>query len=304
MTDFSAYAARLKSGNPDIFLGSLAWYSVSESVHLTHDKLRQHLTTAGLPVDGVAPPRDDDVFRRVCSAAQRKRVGTGTGTFLNILVRDVVRQNNEVHKQVVIEEVDGGNKRLSYEATHKIVFANGAITVEEIVPNAVGATTVATIEAQYLTDRNSHNAYAIRELIRRELTSAKAALVRPTGGVYFVMRQNASTLDAVMKLGELVDGASIHALPLIDDAKQRTMIKEAVQNETVLEIDRRLGEIDGLLNGPEISTSRFQSLMTEMKSLTEKTEAYSDLLEDTLDGAEKRVKVLKAKMRKLFDHVK
>src|SRR5918996_2030849 len=94
-----------------------------------------------------------------------------------------------------------------------------------------------TIEDGYAAGRHRHNSYAVRELIRRELTLANATLVRPTGGVYFVMRTNAPALDKVLLLGEQLEGTSVHALPLIDDAKQRQMVREAVENETVLEID-------------------------------------------------------------------
>lgn len=311
MTDFASYSARVKGGNPDAWIGSIGWYGVSESVSIAHHRLKSILTTAGLPTDGVAPPRDDDVFRRVCSDVQEtgKGLSTGSGTFLRVLLRDVKRVNREVHKQLVLEEIDASNEVLSFTATHKVVFhsVGSTITITPIDPSpfpSVSDQIIKAIHDGFATGRDKHNAYAVRELLRRELMSANATLVRPTGGVYFVPRTSAAKLDAVTKVAEMIDGVNLHALPLIDDIKQRAMIKDAVQSETILEIDRRLADIDKILAGPEISAKRFQDLMTEMNSLTGKTEEYSDLLEDTLSGAEKRVKVYKAKMRKLFDHVR
>lgn len=311
MTDFSAYAARLKTGNPDVFLGSLAWYAVSESTTIDHQKLKQLLTRAGISTDGVAPPKDDDVFRRVCSAVQEngKGLATGNGTFIRVLLRDVKRVNREVHKQLVLEEIDANNETLAFTTTHKVVFHSlgNRIDITPIDPSpypTISETAIDAIQKGFVQEQGRHNAYAVRELIRRELTNAHATLVRPTGGVYFVLRTNAPALDAVLKFGESIPGVNVHALPLIDDGKQREMIKDAVEGETVLEIDRLCGEIDKLLAGPEISTSRFQALMTTTKDLGSKTEEYSDLLEDSLNKAEARRKVLTAKMRKLFDHVK
>jgi hypothetical protein len=311
MTDYASYALRLKSGNPDIFLGSLAWYAVSESTTISHDRLKKLLTDAGISTDGVAPPKDDDVFRRVCSAVQEngKGLATGNGTFIRVLLRDVKRQAREVHKQLVLEEIDANNETLDFTTVAKVVFRSlgNVIDVTPIDPSPypnISDTAIDAIQKGFVQEQGKHNAYAVRELIRRELTSAHATLVRPTGGVYFVLRGNAAALDAVIKFGESIQGVSVHALPLIDDGKQREMVKDAVEGETVLEIDRLCGEIDKLLAGPEISTNRFQALMSTTKGIDTKTESYSDLLEDSLNKAEARRKVLKAKMRKLFDHVK
>jgi hypothetical protein len=306
VTDYSTYAARLRSGSPDIFLGSLCWYSVSESLSIEHAKLKQALSNVGLPVE-VAPPRDDDVFRRTCSAAQQSRIPTGAGTFLNVMLRDVSRRNGEVHKQIVLEEVDANNEELHHVATHKVTWSMSGIAVLEIETSPFPSITDQTIKAiqdGFDQGRQRHNAYAVRELIRKTLMNAKATLVRPTGGVYFVMRDNAATLDAVQKLADHIDGASVHALPLIDDVRQRKMVKEAYEHETVLEIDRRLVELDTMLKGPEITGKRWAALREEFDDLVARTEEYADLLEESADAAEDRIKIYRERIKSLFLHTR
>lgn len=306
MTDFSQYASRLRSAGPDIFLGSLCWYSVSESLSITHDRLKQAISNVGLTVE-IAPPRDDDVFRRTCSAAQQNRVPTGAGTFLNVMLRDVSRRNGEVHKQIVLEEVDANNEKLSHVATHKVVWSSLGIQTIEIQPSpfpSITDQTIQAIEQGFLNGRQRHNAYAIRELIRKTLLSAHATLVRETGGVYFVMREKAQTLDAVLKLVDHLDGASVHALPLIDDLRQRQMIMGAIREETTKEIERRIRELDGLLSGPEVTDKRMQDLFKEHDTLMAKTEEYSELLDETVEGIDTLRGIYKDRLRALFLHTK
>lgn len=314
VADFKTYSDRIRGMGADNWLGSLAWFSVSESVSVNHDEFRQHLLAAGLDLAFLPPtPRDDDVFRRVCTQAQRKRVPTAAGTFENVLVRDVSRQNNTVIKQIVVEEVDAANKRLSYTPVYEVAFDGTSIQSGYVgvglhggVPGASPSAdaVLADIDSGFHAQKGKLNSYAIREVIRRVLGRSQATTVRSGGGVYFVMAAHVDHLAALEGLAERLDGVSVHSLPLLDDVKQRTMVKEAFEAETVGEIDRRLGEIDAILNGPEIPESKFLALNNEMQELIDKAESYSDLLEESMGNAEFRMKVYRKKMVSLLNHVK
>lgn len=310
MTDFSTYSDRVRGLGSDSWLGSLAWFSVSESVSIDHAEFTRRLTAAGLDRAFLPPPpRDDDVFRRVCTTAQRKRVPTAAGTFENVLVRDVSREKNTVTKNIVVEEVDAANKRLSYSPVHQVAFdgtqiISGYLGVSLPGGSTAADATLADIRSGYDAQKGKLNSYAIREVIRRVLGRAQATTVRSGGGVYFVMADHVHHLAALEQLAGLIDGVSVHALPLIDDIKQRKMVKEAFEAETVGEIDRRLGEIDTILNGPEIPESRFLTLNQEMQDLIGKAETYSDLLEESMGNAEFRMQVYRKKMGAVLNHVK
>lgn len=313
-TQFTDYAARLRAGDPDIFLGSLVWYSVYDDAKITHGDLQKLLTEVGLDAYTPHAPKDLDVFRRVCTAAlrHRKRIPTtNPEVFENYLIRDVQRANSNVCKQIVRESVDANNRRLAYEPMLEVCFHN---LTSQVTSKIVSVATSADeqlvarqiadeINVNFLAARNTMNGYAIRELIRRVLVSSAGTLVRTGGGVYFIMRQHGGNVASLERMAARINGTSVHSLPLLDDAKQRKMVKEAFEAETVGEVDRALVEIDKLLAGPEITETRFQSVFGEMKGLVDKCEEFSDLLEEQMGNADFRIKMYKSKLRALLDHV-
>lgn len=309
---FTDYASRLRANDPDLFLGQLVWYSVYDEAKIAHTDLTKLLVDCGLDAYTPRAPKDLDVFRRVCTDAQRKRVPTtNPEVFENYLIRDVQRANSNVCKQVVREQVDANNRRLAYEPMVEVCFHNlgSAVTSKIVSVNTsadeqmVALQIADEIAVNFQAARGTCNGYAIRELIRRVLVSSAGTLVRPGGGVYFIMRQHIANVAALERLASKINGTSVHALPLLDDAKQRKMIKEAFENETVGEVDKALVEIDKLLAGPEITETKFQNILADMKGLVDKTEEFSDLLEEQMGNADFRIKMYKSKMRALLDHV-
>jgi hypothetical protein len=306
MTAFSEYTEHLKRTDVPT-LGSLVWFSVSESVRVTHQDLLDKLSDAGLGDFAPGEPKDDDVFRRVCTAAQRKKVPTASpGVTANYLVRDVGRGNHKVVKQVVTEMVDAGNKRLAYQPSHRLTFdSSSAEIVVDVLEegNAAADGIVSEIMRAFQAERGSQNSYAIRELIRRVLLSSAATAVRPTGGVYFVMNEHAARIEALERFAGDVADTTVHSLPLIDDAKQRQMVKQAFEAETIDTIDRTLGEIDDLLKSGSVSEAKFQRMHADMAALVERTQQYSGLLDEAMASADFRLRVYKKRMADLFNHV-
>src|SRR5688572_18435749 len=71
------------------WLGQIVTYSVSET-SMPHAILEARLRAVGLEDHLPKRPHDADVFRRVCTNAQRQNVPTGSpDVFVNILVRNV-----------------------------------------------------------------------------------------------------------------------------------------------------------------------------------------------------------------------
>lgn len=306
---FTEYAERLRGGDRSIFLGELVWFSVGEGAGIDHDKLVAELTA--LDLDPFAPrkPRDDDVFRRTCSQHQRKRVPTDTdGVFENYLIRDVKRGAGQVVKHIVVEKVDGANKCLDYTPAVSLTFASqtGQIDVEALsaTPDDQVMNVAELILQDFERERGMVNSYGVRDLIRGILSMTGATSVRPGGGVYFVMQSKIEIVDALMKLAKAIPNVDIHAVPLVDDRQQRAMVRKAVENETIDEIDRTLSEIEDIMEGPEITHDRYAQMAHRMRELQSRTQDYADLLDQTLGNTDFRLKVLNTKMRQLYDHTK
>jgi hypothetical protein len=302
---FTEYA----DGDRDLFLGELVWFSVGEAASIRHDVLLAELTT--LKLESFCPriPRDDDVFRRTCSQHQRKRVPTALdGVFENYLIRDVKRGAGQVVKHIVVEQVDGANKRLDYTPAISLTFDSktGKIEVDVLsaTPDAQVMNVAQLILQDFEREKGMVNSYGVRDLFRSILSMTGATSVRPGGGVYFVMQAKVEFVDALETLATKVSYVEVTSVPLVDDRKQREMVRKAVEAETTGEIDKMLAEIDEVMSGPEITSDRFMAMSTRMRDMRSRTQEYAELLDEELGNTDFRLKVLETKMRQLYDHTK
>lgn len=308
---FANYRRRMKSSSMPC-LGELCWYTVAEALKIKHAAFLALCTQHGLEEYAPKMPKDVDVFRRACTKAQRKRVPVpNTDVFENIMVRDVKSAAGHFWKHIVVETVDGDNRRLDHEAVIEVHF-------DPDTPDALEFTHLMThrstavqevaqaIGAGYTEWRGMVYGYSVREFIRAVVMSTGATVVRPSGGVYFVMEPK---LDTIAKLDEIVthfaeklpDGDLIlHTVPLIDDARQREMLRAAVEAETAADIDKFVKEIDELLADDRATDARFAELASRKNALKAKTEEYATLLSDTLGGTELRMKKLESSLKRFY----
>ncbi len=306
---YTKYVERLRSGNTDVLLGSLAWYSVIEATRITHADLVAALTLVGLEAHQPPAPKDDDVFRRVCTSHQRKKVETDNpDIFENYLIRDVKKTEGEFVKQIVVEQVNAKGKKLGYNPAVQLAFTVGSTKIEVTPiskrPFPQAANLAELIKRDFRAERGTLNAYGIREMFRRIVLGTGATVVRPTGGVYFVMEAQRPTVDAMVALSAQIPGTTFHPVPLINDKEQQAMLKAAFEEETVSTVEKRLSEIDAMLAGPEITSRRYADLIAEMKVVSARTEEYREILDDKLSGSDLILRSLNSKLKKLFLHVK
>src|SRR5690606_13800316 len=121
---------------------------------------------------------------------------------------------------------------------------------------------------------------------RRTILDLGGTNVRPNGvgGLYFVKQECAPALEALEKFVSLIPGEiEVHTLPLIDDMKQRQMVRRAFEAESVDAVDRMLGDIKEVMDrGKKISKDRYASFVTEYQDLLSKTQDYEQVLETAL----------------------
>lgn len=303
---YTKYLERLRAKDPSVLLGSLVWYNVSEAVRVPHKDLTLALQATGLEEFTPPVPRDEDVFLRVCTSHERKRIETDDpDVYENYLMRAVSKGGGTAEKQVVVEQVNAKGKRLSYEPTVSIAFDGHEVKITSLTspPNPQAMNLADLIKRDFKRERKCVAAYTLRSMFREAIGSLGATKTVPSGGVYFVMEKHRYTLDALARLSKMIDGTQFHTVPLINDENQQAMLRDAIEGETRTTIEKALDEIDRLLSGPEITAARYQTLVEQMNVVKGRTAEYSELLDDALAGCDLLVGSYDAKMRKLFMHV-
>lgn len=303
---YTKYLERLRAKDPSVLLGSLVWYNVAESVRVPHKDLTLALQATGLDEFTPPIPRDDDVFLRVCTSHERKRIETDDPeVYENYLMRAVSKGGGTAAKQLVVEQVNPQGNRLDYTPTVSLEFDGQKVQVTSLTtpPNPQAMNLADLVTRDFKRERKCIAAFTLRSLFRDAIGTLDATKTVPSGGVYFVMEKHRYTLDALARLSKMIDGTQFHTVPLINDGEQQAMLRDAIEGETRTKIEKALDEIDRLMAGPEITAARYQSLVEQMNVVKGRTSEYAELLDDALSGCDLLVGSYDAKMRKLFMHV-
>lgn len=298
------YEERVRLG-PAEWLGQAVAYRVAEACRIEHSDLRDKLKAADLEAFLPKVPRDEDVFRRVASGHQRKRVPTAVaGVFENYLIRDVTRGGGKCTKHIVVEVVDGANKRLDYAPTVELDFDGRHVNIDVILAPHHGfdptqaENLAALVAADYETDRGHLNSYAIRGMLRNILEDCKSVPFLTGGGLYFVGPVWTNRLLAVEGLD--VPGMEMHTFPIIDDRKQREMLRRSIESETNDAMDTLLKEIEEIESGPEITVAAYGQLNDRRQAILAKAKDYAEMLEEGLGNTEFRIDMVSKKLKQLF----
>lgn len=311
MSDLTEAITRLDQLDESLYLGRICWYAITNTSHIEHNafcqELLRHFNSAALP----PVPRSSDVFKRACTAAQKKNVPTTeSDKLMNILIREVGKDANNIWRHVVVETVDTSGHALDYSECVSIHYDRQAqsINVKPIcdsagTPHLASEDPAVLAVVQEVRDLYSHwfnmlTPYAVREHIRRLVRNMGATILRD--GVYFVPQEHADKVEALEKIVEFVGGGSMfHSLPLVDDRKQRKMLRAAFEEDSVGQIDAMLAEIGNIFrNDRKISSATFADYKVAYDGLRGKIANYSDLLDEAMETTASRLEVMD---RALFD---
>lgn len=309
MMTFNDYRKHLKDANIPA-LGFLAWFHVPDKSQMTHKDFLELVETSDAPIKTPNVPKPADVFRRACNDAKKLKVHSGRDTFFNYTMRDAGYDDGFVFRRMVEEEVDGANHELGFRVLGLATFSKTGISAvysPEIPDDDPAMPHWKSMQEgidQYLATKLLHlPAIAIRESARKALeVYLRGTRVRPSGGVYFVSIDKADQLEALNLVINAVPNASFHVLPLVDDARQREMLKEAFESESIDDTTRMVAEMAELLNSdaniPAKTFLAFQERYTFQKGkLTE----YSALLNDALANADTALDVCQKQLIALLD---
>lgn len=160
------------------------------------------------------------------------------------------------------------------------------------------------LEAVYLRERGCLDSNGIRLMVKTALSECHATLVREGGGVYFVSSKYDPQLDALVKIADVIPGATVHTVPLIDDRRQRDLVKKAYEAEVTTEVDKLIVDALEVLKGDDgISPRKFSALQTKMLAVKSKVSEYDELLQEQIDSSRFRLDILTHHMRELFNKV-
>lgn len=298
-----------KKYDPALFLGKLCWYAVPDSARPDHQTFCQLLIKHNVKTKLPPPLRSVDIFKRACNQANTKRYVDESDNLYNYLVRNAGSDTETVCRALVRENLDSAGHKLSYVELCLISFDRKSekITVDWYGgdPTAYEVSLVTNIFEYYTQNTTLMTSLALREFIRKTLEGTMLAIkARPSGGVYFVQEAFAPNLEGLEKVVNEV-GASFHSLPLLDDSKQREMLRAAFEDESVGDIDRLMDEIRTVMSdNKNISTEKYAEYKTTADTLRKKIAQYSDLLDTSLELSATRLELMQKQLFSLLKHVK
>lgn len=315
LQDFRQHAPEIDRST---VLGSIVWSTVRDTA-VKYDVVKARLQAVGLDKAlPPSPPCDADVFRRTFQNGQRRQYkrsgvpakpGDPVPTIVeNLLVRDVKRTGERLVKRIVVEEVDADGERLSYEESLEVVWTlqhPAEVAIRQVGRYNHRANQLARdLAGAYSNERGCLDGNGVRRVIMNALGACNATCVREGGAVYFVTTAYDKELAALEELARNVPGATVHSLPLVDDRKQRDMVRESFLAEVTTDVERQIVElVETLKAGEAISPRKFQGLQSRYNQLRSKVEEYQGLLQDNLDTSELRLDLLRAHMKKALSSV-
>ncbi len=309
-----------KNYDPELFLGRLCWYSIPDSVVISRDDFIDKLNARGITFGANIPEiRPVDVFKRGCTASERNKycptdiergfLGIGVDCHINYLFRNSGQDKNKVWRSLVREIVDSTGHTIDYTEIASLTYDRASKTIDKTFKVSYWLDFERGIVNDVLSYFNEEadriTPYAIREFVRKGLEwNIHAIKVRPSGGIYFTQEQFSNTVSNLETVINEV-GGSFHTLPLLDDSKQREMLKKAFEEESLGDINEMMAEIsDILINKKNISADRYLDFKTRYDKLIKKVLEYSDVLDEAMELTSGYLEVAEKQIILLLDNVK
>lgn len=309
-TAFDQYSQHLKNSSVPL-LGALAWYAVPESAQITHKDYVVLVETSSAPMRLPELPASANLFRRACNNAKVLKVPSPIpGQTYNYELRDAGYDDTFVFRSLVEELVDSKQHSHGYTVLAQVIFTKDTFNLafNMQVPADHHAMPIITQIEQSIRDYIHQKGEVIpaittRQNVQRALErSLLGTRVRPGGGVYFVGMDKVKQLEAVEYVVNNVPTASFHILPLVDDKKQRAMLKSSFEDDSVEQTRGLIEEITELLkSGDDITARKFKDIQGRYSEQKKKLDAYQKLLSDALSRSATELDVCQAQIVTLLD---
>lgn len=317
-TSFAEHQARVSQESSDLYLGYVCLFTVHDNrdanggLAVSHQQVLDGLAAAGLTDTPPEYPKSYNLFRRVSTEAQRRKQPTNSvGVFRNYNLIEFPGQEGEIVRRIVMETIDSAGKRLDYKQLADVIFNKSTKAISQVFgPDHDDPTTaeviIREIRDKFRTQDGMLTAYSVREFIRGMVNATGATSIRSGGGVYFVTQSKGERIHRIESFVATLPSnfAEFHTLPLIDDEKQRGMVKQAFESETTGAVEELIFKIKELRKaGKPIRQVTFDNLAVQYGELVAKAEEYGEMLEEKLNGTHSRLDLLKAGITRLGGNV-
>lgn len=309
----------------EAILGSLLWFTISNA-DVNLEEARNDLIARGLDDSLLRQGnRPIDAFRKATNEFAHKFAPENQQR-AEFLVRQVGQDSDQSHRHIVLERAEygtGKKRRVAYDTVAEIVFTRGTKTKGKYSGYSIQAKRTGLLVSlsdeeqawldahlEHLEDRFDHllthmDSHAVRSFVRDYVASMQGILAKESGGLYFVMQARAGQVD---QLGEWVRsiGSSFHALPLLNMADQRAMILQALEDETVKEVERLMGDMTTILKDPNrtITDSTYDQFAQAAVDMQIRLGEYTTMLGDRSDRASQDVSIFAQQLVSLAGRIK
>ena len=291
----------------DQLLGWIAWYTVSDP-SVTHSDLTAQVKSLGLD-ESIIPiePRVGDAFKRACRYSERKNVPVGAN-YANFLIRKINDQPDEVLRQLVIEVVDSGGKKLDYLQPARMrldrVKKQVYITTAKLGDpwDDLAELVLDEFKANFKIAQDHLDAQTLRRTVRRQLDRMDAIAVRRQGSVYFIPAKEEVKTKALKGLLDSWNNDSVfHAFPLVNAADQRAMVKGAFEEEIHSEATELISRLrDTMQGGKTMSSNAYAEYQLRFEELVTRAKDYGHLVRDESAKANDELNALQAQLHTLM----
>lgn len=301
-TLINEYTQRVDKVDRNYWLGTLFWYSFG-GLRVPHGDLVQMITDAGLDPD-TAPRNvsDIDVFRRVCTKVLKdfdKMKDTENPDVVYRFGFEEFNEDDAIIKRLTRVRVDSDTQDVGLVELGNLEFIRGTSSIRwhqfdevEIDSSSQRAVDLLVGSVQMGFDhwRGCLDINGIRAWFRKQVEENVGAFVVRRGGVvWFALerhREQIESLESVASLirqGEYGD-IEFHAIPLLNDEKQRDRVREAYEAETADELDslREVAVAYKKADDKKLTKDRLASMWDDYHRLAERTKEHEEILESTL----------------------
>ncbi|WDL99724.1 DUF6744 family protein [Alicyclobacillus sp. ALC3] len=281
-------------------IGQLFWYIIAESQ--THQNVvRKSFLESGLPEKYKLPSiRAVDAYRRASKSIEKK-VTVGDQK-IELLVRDVWRNKDEVVRHIVVETRDVNGRRLSYDpkaAMLRFDHNYKSVDTEVYLWEPYISEAVKTFRTNFGTYLDTYDGAAKRRVVYSVLSDLAATALKESGGVYLIPRQHEDLLFQLVAFISGLPSCRAYRMPVEDTAEARDMVRDVVTNKAEL----TMKEIRAMLQAEQVTDETVQSLLQRAKTVRSEVALYQDILKESIGTLETDVELLEAQMMQLVEQL-
>lgn len=292
-------------------MGFLVWYSLVGDAGFELADVTKHAADTKAPVKLPKPSNPGDVFRRGCTAAQRSRSSlpypNDPALKVNYKLKDTGHDEQEIYKAVVREVVDAKNHVIDHQSIGNIVFDRTLLDTKSQPIHADDEfdSIVTEVRDYVAANLRRMTGDAVRTLFRKALEGTmKGVCVRPGGGVYFIKEDQSGQLAALDQFASHLPGLTFHYMVCEDDSKQREMLRNAYEAETVDAIESLIGQINiAMSSGTKLRKKTVLGFYAQFEEHRDRLATYSALLNETLTRSEAGFDLLGQQVMNLMETI-